>query len=122
MWCLCFHLWCPVRAAIVVASATPPGPFALAHPKPVAFGASSFAPISGTSVSNYVVFGASIYWQLPGLGIYHTKVFFDQGMLRWVFFTRVLFRKYASLGIPHEETIRYSVRAQEILSMELELP
>ena len=49
-------------------------------------------------------------------GVYHPKVFFDQGMLRWVFLTKVLFRKYASLGIPHEEIIRYFIRAQEILT------
>ena len=53
--------------------------------------------------------------------VYHPKVFFDQGMLRWVFLTKVLLRKYASLGIPHEEIIRYFIRAQEIISMELEL-
>ena len=40
-------------------------------------------------------------------------------MLRWVFLTRLLFRRYASLGIPHEEIIRCFIRAQEILSMEL---
>ena len=53
---------------------------------------------------------------LTHLGVYHPKVFFDQGILRWVFLTKVLFRKYASLGMPHEEVIRYFIRAQEILT------